>query len=299
MGAGVIEHLRSDGTSCRGCDCENSEIPHNTGDILLVGCCAMRYTHGTFRFDDETGDCTQWPVCCAEHVHTGPDVPDGYCAAHGVTRPEHTVVLTARGPILGLDEPEIRLPVAALAESRPNDPVLEATLSDGRKVGLPSALALRDPKYGGPIPGEVVVRGYILLRSGSLIPTVDRQFAQKRIDALFRRIQRAAFEYVYSPKEREMLVRSQGRALATIHSRKERLMGVALRADLDDGRIDLSITSQAHVVNRFNPENGGIEWHHVSPLEREVAVVAPALAARMDVRLGSELVAVRAALGAN
>ena len=274
----MIEHRNSRGQVCTGCSCEY-DAPMNTGGIVLVGDCAMRFPHGTFKFDDETGECTKWPVCCAEHVHTGPDEPDGYCSAHGVTKPEHTVLLTATGPILPLDEPEMRLSIVAIEPPKPNDPYLVATLADERKVAIPTHLALRDPKWNEPMAGEITVRGYHMLRSGSLIPTVGRQFAQKRIDALFGRIQRAAYEHTFTWKEREVIRQAQDpqQAAGRMVRDKGRAMGVSLSADMDAGRIDITITAQALIINPHNPEDGGREFHHVEPVEAEIAVVHPLL----------------------
>lgn len=293
----IPPHLNSRGEPCDCCGCPQSEAPHNTGSIVLVGCCALRHTHGAFRFDEETGEVTQWPLSCAEFVHTGPNEPDEVCAAHRTTKPEHTVVLTAHGPILPLDEPTIRLAIAEVRPGKPNDPLVEVRLTDGRRTAVPANILPRHPKYGVPAlpvprtnalrtwglslglvkppPYEVEVRGYNLLRSGALIPTVGRQFAQKRIDALFGRIQRAAFAHTFTEKERAMIER--GADIGAIVDTKDRLMSVSLSADMDAGRIDISITSTALVVNEWNPERGGLERHHVAPTSREVAVVTPAI----------------------
>ena len=41
-------------------------------------------------------------------------------------------------------------------------------------------------------PGLIGARGWVMLRSGQFLPSVERQFAQRKLDALVRRIEARA-----------------------------------------------------------------------------------------------------------
>lgn len=292
MAESIWTHSRSDGTPCDGCGCQ-LEQPHNVGGITLVGCCAIRTSHGTFRFDEDTGEVTQWPRCCAGYVHEGTTE----CAAHGVTKSEHTVVLTARGPILPLEEPEIRLEVVEAVRHLPSDTVVEALLADGRTVQLPAGVfptralpavknasqAATIPQYEPIIaPGLVVARGWVMLANGNFLPSIGRQFAQRRLDALIRRIERARFEATFRWKERERIMSAADpdQEASRIIRDHDRFASFAYDADIDDGTFTIRVTAMERRVNPHNPEDGGREFHHVAPLTSEVAVVHPMLAER-------------------
>lgn len=95
----MIPHKDSSGQECRGCgpECEQAKLPHVPAglDTAVTGCCAMRFGHGAFVFDD-AGNCIQEACCCAGK-ECGDETPQD-CDAHA---PKPYQVVEVRAPFVG------------------------------------------------------------------------------------------------------------------------------------------------------------------------------------------------------
>lgn len=280
-----MDHKKSDGTTCSGCppSCEDRDTPIVIGGIECRGCCAMRTPHGTFAFDVD-GNVTQEPLCCAEHEHFL-EINDGNvtehdhgvnpdkCSAHG-GKPEWAIkvgILTTT--LIPITEPDLLLTfLDAEILSVPAD-TTATIVAEGKRITAPRSIVKATPKPNGRADVVLSGRGFQLLRSGTVVKTIPRQLAERKVMALVNKTG-AALDSLNG------FVRTDDSTAADEHavvSLAGKVFRGGLRWNEDTGDVEAEVVVMEKRVNPHNPEAGGAEWHHRDLMAVERTEVAASL----------------------